>query len=262
MGLILLSLVVVAYLSGITLSVVGTARRAEAAHRAAAVVLSVAWVFHLVVIIRQGVLRGGLPLSNTSEFLLSLGWVVVSSYLLVWMRWKIHVAGLVLPPLALLMVAAAMGLLPLTPEPIADGRRGLFIFHTTVSTLGMAALCVAFAMSLIYLVQDRALKSKNSMRVLERLPSLHACDEIGHHALLWGLPLLTVGILSGVLWNLVSNHRLLVGNAKQTFPLLAWLVFASLVYARTFRGYRGRKLAYWTIAGFALVLLTIVGLSR
>jgi ABC-type uncharacterized transport system permease subunit len=126
----------------------------------------------------------------------------------------------------------------------------------------MGALCVAFAMALIYIAQDRALKAKRAPRMLERLPSLATCDRIGYHAVLWGFPLLTIGIATGqvVLW--AKHGTLWMGGPKQIFPILSWAVLAVLLYARLVRGFRGRKSAYLAIAGFALCLLTVLGMTR
>lgn len=259
---VLLTLTLFLYLLGIALSAVGTLRRIVKAHWGSAAVLALAASLHLAAVIHLGITREHFPLSNTAEFLLVLAWVVVSLYLLVWIRWKIHAAGLVLPPLAALMVAAAIGVIPGAQQPIPYGSQGWFIFHATVSTVALAALGVAFAMSVIYLVQDHALKAKWSIGVLQRLPSLEACDQVGHQAILWGFPLLTLGILTGVVWNFLAHDRFWAVRAKETFPLLAWLLFAGLLYARSVRGFRGRKSAYLTILGFALGLLTVLGMAR
>jgi ABC-type uncharacterized transport system permease subunit len=48
---------------------------------------------------------------------------------------------------------------------------------------------------------------------------------------------------------------------KQIFPVLAWLVFASILVCRPMLGFRGRKSAYLTIAGFALGLATMIGMT-
>jgi ABC-type uncharacterized transport system permease subunit len=153
-----------------------------------------------------------------------------------------------------------------TPSPRIvlpdEHQQAWFVVHTTLATLGMAGLCVAFGMSLIYLLQDSALKSKRALRVLEILPSLEVCDRIGYHALLWGFPLLTLGIATGAFWSASVHDRFWTGGAKQTFPVLAWIVFAALLYFRLAKGFRGRKSAYVTIAGFALGLLTLLGMTH
>ena len=62
----------------------------------------------------------------------------------------------------------------------------------------MAAFFVAAAMSLVYVLQDRALKRKQTATWLRRLPSLHKADRAGLEALVWGFPLFTVGIATGI----------------------------------------------------------------
>jgi ABC-type uncharacterized transport system permease subunit len=259
---VLLSLSLVGYLAGITLSIIGIVRHSTRATRGSNYALLFAWIVHLAALVYRGWATGGFPMSNSGEFLLALGWLVMALYFLVWFKWRIGAAGLVLAPLAAVMVAASIGVVPGATEPIAYGTRGLFVFHTTAATLGLAALGVAFAMSLIYLVQERTLKSKQSFAMLDRLPSLDTSDRIGHQALLLGFPLLTLGIATGIIWNVIANNAIWTGSPKEIFPTLAWILFAVLLVARIVWGYRGRRAAYLTIAGFALGLMTILGIAR
>jgi len=261
MGLLLLPLALIAYFLGIFLAIVGSRIRGRGYARMSAALLTVAWGFHLAAIVHAAVETGRFPMANVAEYLLVLSWVILSFHLFLWFRARIQAAGLVLPPLAALLALGALVLPAPTVALPSEHRQGWFIFHTTVATLGMAALCVAFAMSLIYLVQDRALKSKKASRLLDVLPSLETCDRIGYHALLWGFPLLTLGIATGAVWNASVHHTFWIRGAKGVFPALAWVVFALLLYARLVRGFRGRKSAYLTIAGFTLGLLTVLGMT-
>lgn len=264
MGLLLLPLTLIAYFVAIFLSFVGTLGRSAAARRGEIALLSLAWFLHLAAIVRQGHQIGSFPMTNSGEYLLVLSWVVLTMHLWLWFRQHVEVAGLILPPLAALMALGSLLLHARAIPPVpATQQRGWFLFHTTLATLGTAALCVAFAMSLIYLFQDRALKTKRKLGVLERLPSLDACDRIGFHAVLWGFPLLSLGIVTGLVWNW-HLHGILLGNngPKELFGLLAWAVFGLLLYARLARGFRGRKSAYMTIAGFAFALMVVLGMSH
>lgn len=264
MGLLLLPFSLIACFVAIFLSFVGTLGRSAAARRGEIALLSLAWLLQLAAIVRQGRLVDGFPLTNSAEYLLVLGWVVLTFHLVLWFRQRVDVAGLILPPLAALMGLSALVLQARAIPPVpAAQQRGWFLFHTTMATLGTAALCVAFAMSLIYLFQDNALKTKRKLRVLERLPALEACDRIGFHAVLWGFPLLTLGIVTGLVWNW-HLHGVVLGNngPKELFGLLAWGVFALLLYARQARGFRGRKSAYMTIAGCAFALMVVLGMNR
>lgn len=256
-----LPIALVAYLVGVFLAGLSLIYHSEAARGGASSLFVVAWLAHVGAVLQQGRLTGQFPLSNVAEYLLLLGLAVMTLHLVIWFVWRVHAAGLLLPPLVALAGFIAMTLLSADATPRAGRPEGLFLFHTTVSTLGMATLCVALAMSLIFLIQDRALKSHRTMRVLERLPSLDRCDQIGFQALVIGFVLLTVGIVTGLIVNASVHDRIWVPGAKQLFPMLAWAVFAVVLAGRYRAGLRGRTSAYWTITGVTLGLLSVVGMT-
>ena len=115
-------------------------------------------------------------------------------------------------------------------------------------------------MSLLYLVQDRALKGRKTLLLLERLPALERCDRIGYQAMLIGFSLLTLGIGTGLAISAVRGDELSVSDPKQIFSLLAWAVFAAILTFRRLLGFRGRLFAYLTITGFGLGLMTVLGM--
>jgi ABC-type uncharacterized transport system permease subunit len=221
----------------------------------------VSWLAHGAELVRRGIESGAWPVTNLSEYLLGLAWAILGLHLVLWFGWRIYVASLVLPPLAALAAIAALPWLHEGGAAPVRERGPWFLFHTTVSTLGMATLSVAFAMSLIYLVQDRALKAKRTLSLLERMPSLERCDRIGFGALLVGFALLTLGIATGVVVNASFHERLWVAGPKQVLPLVAWIVFAGLLLARFKLGFRGRRSAWLTITGVTIGLLTAVGMT-
>jgi ABC-type uncharacterized transport system permease subunit len=250
----------IAYIGGIVLASVALFNRSTAARKIASVAWVVAWFAHLAAIVAFVVREDRLPLASMGEYLLTLGWVVLTLHLFLWFRQRMDVAGLVLPPIAVLARFAAWGLLSTGPARSVVPQR-MFLFHTSVSTLGMALLCVAFAMSLLYLLQDRALKQRKKLRLIERLPALSKCDQIGFHSMLVGFILLSIGIGTGVMVTTTTHHRLFVPDSKGIFAVLAWGVFAALLVSRRLMGFRGRKSAYLTIAGFALGLMTVLGMT-
>lgn len=258
----LLPIALSTYGVGMLLAGWGVFRRSEAARGGASAFFVVGWLAHTAAVAQRWVGTGRLPLSGLAEFLLVLAWAVMGLHLLLWFGWRLYAAGLVLPPLVILAGSAALPLLAAEVTPPGSFSRGWFLLHTTLSTLGMATLCVALAMSLIYLFQDRALKSHRTLGLLERLPSLERCDRIGFRALAIGFVLLTLGIGTGIVVNTEIHARLWSGGFKQTSPLAAWAVFAAVLVARRKLGLRGRKSAYLTIAGVALGLLAVVGMTR
>jgi len=257
---ILLPASLAGYILGIVLEAVGIVQRSRWASRLASMVFALTWLLHAIAILFIGLDAERIPLTNGFEYLVVFGWAVAGLYLLIALRHRFPFAGLLLPPLAALAVGAALAV----AQPVvkdADGPGVGFLFHTSISTLGMAFLGVAFAMALLYLAQDHALKSRSTPALLQRLPPLEECDHVGLQALIVGFVLLTLGIGTGIAMNTGLHSELLSGGAKQIFPLLAWTVFLIVLLARTWLGYRGRKSALLTIAGFFLALATVVGMT-
>ncbi len=261
MPALLLPIALAAYLVGVFLAGLGTFYRSGSIQRVASPVFVLAWCAHLAAAVHHGWTQGRFPLSSSAEYLLLLGLTVMTLHMLLWFGWRVHAAGLVLPPIAAATGFGALALLGTSAARPVAPPRGWFLFHTTVSTLGMATLVVALAMSLLYLLQDRALKSHRALGFLERLPPLHRCDHIGFQALVLGFVLLSVGIGAGMIVNEELHDRFWTLGVKQTLPVLAWIVFATVLVARFRLGIRGRKSAYLTIAGVTLGLLSAAGMA-
>ena len=111
--------------------------------------------------------------------------------------------------------------------------RQRFLTHGLGYVVGAAALAL-----ILYYPLDRYLRLPGAVRVL-----------------------LTLGIGTGIVVNAELHEPLLVMGPKQIFPMLAWVVFAGILIARPALGFRGRKSAYLTIAGFALGVLTVLGMT-
>ena len=88
---------VVGYLIGIFLAGVVMRSGSGWARTAASVVTGLTWLGHTAAVVGQAVATASLPLSNMTEYLLVLGWAVMTLHLYIWFRLRVHVAGLVLP---------------------------------------------------------------------------------------------------------------------------------------------------------------------
>ena len=83
----------------------------------------------------------------------------------------------------------------------------------------------------------------------------------GKHVLITGLGLLTVGTLLGGVWANESWGRYWGWDPKETWSLITWFVYATLLHARMMRGWRGQRIAILSILGFAAVLFTYFGVN-
>ncbi len=215
---------------------------------------------HTVALLFRLVAVGRPPLSNAYEALSFFAWVTVLVYLVLEFRFQRKVMGAFILPIVLISTAAAASLPKGPGLPSALAGTGIWL-HVTFVLLGNAALALTCGVGLMYLLQERQLKSKSLGAIYYRLPSLEFLDLLGHRSLLIGFPLLTAGLIAGAIQAHHAWGRFLTWDPTQVLSLLAWVVYAGILQARLTAGWRGRKAAILSILGFCAVLLTFLGVS-
>ncbi|MCI0340049.1 MAG: cytochrome c biogenesis protein [Planctomycetales bacterium] len=206
--------------------------------------------------------RGSLPVATVPEACLVLIWSATGVYLVLDATRAIPALGTVLLPVVLLLFVAA-GLLalrhPAGAPPVDDA---LILGHVAAALGAYAAFFLAFGAGVLYLVQERQIRSRAPGPIADRLPPLARLDRITYGALLAGLPLLTVALLVGFYAASGSLGAAdLSRDPKVAASLVLWLFYATLLGLRTGGAVRGRRVALLTVAGFATVLATLVGTS-
>ena len=130
--------------------------------------------------------------------------------------------------------------------------------HVASNLLGEALFLLSSATAVLYLYAEKRLKERRGASLVGRLPPLDALDRAEHKFLLLGFPLLTLGIVTGTAW----AHKLETGTAgellRAAIAYLTWIVFAAVLLLRAAAGWRGRRAAMGTIAGFLLTILVLL----
>lgn len=132
--------------------------------------------------------------------------------------------------------------------------------HVLLASGGLALLGVAGAAGLLYLIHHRAIK-RHRAAPHSALPSLESLDRANALALALGFLLLSLGVVTGVLWVETREGRLWPGGLHANATLLVWLAYAGLVLARFGAGGSARLSALGSAAGFALLLVAVVGIG-
>jgi cytochrome c-type biogenesis protein CcsB len=206
--------------------------------------------------------RVGTPVLTFDQGLSFFAWLLVGIYLVVRRQDRHTVIGAVVSPLACALTLASVALYNegATPVP-AELRSPWLPVHVTLAFLGNAVFALAFAISVVYLVQERSLKSHQSGWMIRRLPSLEQLDQLNFRCLAWGFPLLTLGILTGGVWAAHAWGRFWSWEPREVLSLLTWIIYAGLLQFRMTAGLRGRRAATLTIVGFALVIVSFISIN-
>jgi len=205
---------------------------------------------------------GHAPLSNLYESLVFFAGCITLIYLVIERRYANQVIGAFSAPLACLTMAYAS----LSPnisdriQPLIPAlKSNWLIAHVVTCFIGYGAFAVAFGVSLMYLFKQSEPDATGGM--IGRLPTLEALDELTHQLIVFGFLFLCVGIITGAVWANSAWGRYWGWDPKETWSLITWFIYATLLHARLTRGWRGRRIAYLSIIGFTAVLFTYFGVN-
>jgi len=205
---------------------------------------------------------GHAPLSNLYESLVFFAWTIIVVYLFIERKYENRIIGAFTTPLAFLALAYAS----LSPnisdriQPLLPAlKSNWLIAHVIACFIGYAAFAMAFGISWMYLFKQRDTEDKS--RLLAHFPKTGILDDLNHQLIMFGFLFLTVGVITGAVWANSAWGRYWGWDPKETWSLITWFIYATLLHARMMRGWHGKRIAYLSIIGFAAVLFTYFGVN-
>lgn len=154
---------------------------------------------------------------------------------------------------AMLVLSQTVAPAPQTAEILAPGLG----IHVLLSILSYSLMSIAALQALLLAWQNRQLHLHHPGGRLKTLPPLQTMEQLLFRLLLAGFVLLSAGLASGFLYvdDFFAQHL----AHKTTFSLIAWLVYAVLLWGHFRIGWRGKVAIYWTLSGFAALMLAFWG---
>src|SRR2546427_779634 len=250
----LLTLAIVGYVIATGLAVAFLVQGDELIHRLASLATLAGWILHTVALLTLALDLGRPPLGSLPEALLVAVWVVVLVEMWLERRYGLPVLGAFVLPVALAFSLQSMPMRPL----IGSTLRGAWVWvHILLALIGIAAFVLNFAGALMYLLQERQLKTKRPGALYYRLPALETLDRLTYRTLALGFPFLTTGLILGVLWAGAAWGSVFAFDPLALMSFFAWAVYAATLAGRAAAGWHGRRAAYFAILGFAVLPLPL-----
>lgn len=204
---------------------------------------------------------GLFPGQNLHQTLLLTGWAFAGVFLLLQYRFNLKILGVYAAPLASLIMVLTLRVPEASAAPGSLFKSFWLFFHIIVTFLGNAAFTLACGVGVLYLIQEYNLKTKRRGFFFSRLPSLELLDTTGYGCIVAGFTLLTIGLVTGVLYAKVVWGRFWGWDVKEVWAGIMWLFYAALLHERLTVGWGGRKAAIMSIIGFAVLLFTFFGVN-
>lgn len=163
--------------------------------------------------------------------------------------------GILVFPLAALSIG--LGLTFPSFEIVHTAANPKELIHILLSTLAISTLCIAGLQAILLAIQERALRTKRVIGVLQILPPLEVMEELLFEMVIVGFVLFTIVLLT----SLFSFYPILVTPLwqKSVLALFAWFLFAILLAGWCFLGWRGLQVIRWTLGGVFVVALIYFG---
>lgn len=228
------------------------------------------FLIHTAAIMVRSIKAGRLPFSNQYEFAIMFAWGIVLCFLVLAFRYRLRLLGAFVMPLAFLMMGYA-SMLSKEIKPLMPAlQSGWLSLHVGMAILSYGSFALAAALGLMYLVRSRKTEvaplpadaASNQAEQVQSAPSrLELYDFLSYRVIAFGLLMLTLVILTGMIWAKSAWGRYWSWDPKETWSLITWLIYAVYLHLRLRRGWQGKKSAWFAVIGLICVLFTFLGVN-
>jgi len=206
---------------------------------------------------------GHAPLSNMYESIIFFSWIIIVIFIFVEYKNNNNVFGAFVTPIAFLLMAYAT----LIPSAVSNKIQPLIpalksnwlIAHVATCFVGYASFALAFCISLMFLIKNS--KKNEQHRLLSNFPTSSVLDDLTHQMVIFGFLFLSIGIITGAVWANSAWGSYWSWDPKETWSLITWFIYATLLHTRSVHSWHGNRIAYLSIFGFVAVIFTYFGVN-
>ncbi len=210
---------------------------------------------HFASMVMLGVSQSRFPVQSLHQMSSMVAFSITLVFLAAYWRFKYEsLAVFVFPIVFVLALVGSLGESAVSVDRSLN--RWWLSIHVALFLFGYAALFLTFVAGVMYIIQERELKSKRPRAFYYRLPPLGKLDEIGYQALAVGFVLVTLGLIAASVWAFAEWGANWIVDPTIALAFLTWAIYLAMVFSRLTIGWRGRKGAYFSIVGFGCAALT------
>ena len=238
------------------------ARRTPVSARLATTMLAAATLAHTFIIGMLTMQVGQVPVFDAPSASSMFVWLLAVAYLYTEVTTDERAMGVfILPIIIALQLIPAFTAGAEVRSPVLRGP--LFGIHVSSLLFAYASFALACVIGITYVLLFKEIKTKHLGVFYARLPSLQVLDQMNQRAIVVGWVFLTIGLIAGVAFAIEANVPSMLSpeDPKIFVALICWGVYSFELFAARRIGWAGRRAAYLSAIGFALVLLNFVPIS-
>lgn len=210
------------------------------------------------------------PLLNLYGSLSLFAAMSVAIYIGFAFRYRLWFAGGFVLALAAIFLAYGVTWYEGSMPPVPSLQSYWAKIHVPIVVSSYAAFLVAFVFSCIYLLKyyasaggppDGRSRSGAVSTWLNALPSLPQLDVIVYRAVAIGLPLISIGIITGAMWAKEAWGAYWQWDPKETAALFSWIIYLSYMHLHTRHAWRGLRTSWVSVIGFVSIIFCYLGVN-
>jgi HemX protein len=255
MDLLLLIAAAICFLSsfGYTLYALRTGKFMPGSINFVAILLG--FVFQTAFLYLRGKAEGSCPLNSLFDVLIFQSWSLVLTYLIVGPAYRLSLLGAFSAPIALLLIVVAL-IAPISREIVRrPGINPWVETHAALSIIAYGAFGLSSVAGIMYLLQERQLKSQKASSLLYNLPPINDLAAAIGRLMGFGLILLTISFAAGFI------SQMPVNTVKFWVSVAIWVAYGAMVLMNRIHSLAPRRLAELSIVVFAVALITLPGIQ-
>ena len=187
--------------------------------------------------------------------------------LITWLMLLLYCIGSLLYPLKGLQIFLyPMAVLSIIVAALLPGQNANyaatsipFFIHVGSSIFAYCLFGIATIMAVLIILLERDLHRRRMSPLMSFLPPLLSLEKLMFQAIWLGFILLTISVVTGTVFSETVFNMPFRWTHKVVFGIASWLIYAVLLFGRIFRSWRGKKAAYFVIAGFFSLMLAYIG---
>lgn len=219
------------------------------------------FLFHLAATVTRGIAAGRVPWANLYEFAMIGTLLIIAVYLVVLTRLDLRFLGTFITGLVVVLLGLGATNFYVEVSPLMDPLKSVWlIIHVFVASLATAFFALAFALSVIQLMQSRRERllgegaTKSGPGFLRTFPGSVRLESLAYMFTIIGFILWTFTLIAGSIWAYYAWSRFWGFDVKETWTFVIWVIYAGYIHARATRGWRGNPSAWLAIVGFSAVI--------
>jgi HemX protein len=217
--------------------------------------IGLGFIFQTAFLSVRGHELGRCPITNLFEVFVFLAWSVALIYMLVGPAYRLSLMGAFTAPLVMLLQGFAL-IAPIdVRRPAQFSANSWLEFHASISLIAYGAFALACIAGVMYLLQERQLKTHQLHSIFYHLPPLTNLFAAITRLLWWGFVLYTVGIVTGFF----TGHPL--PRTQVVAAIALWLLYAAILQARHLKWLAPKRVAALCIIGFSAALALLWGIT-